>query len=60
MVFLNSQAARGISGVTLIIDGGYMMSSLAGAYEPGTPVAQFLFGRMGSAADLAAQFAEGE
>lgn len=46
MAFLNSDAARGISGVTLIIDSGYMMSSLAGSYEPGAPVAQFLFGRM--------------
>ncbi|MEY2396833.1 MAG: hypothetical protein QOJ00_7, partial [Actinomycetota bacterium] len=45
MAFLNSDAARGISGITLIIDGGYMMSSLAGAYEPGTDVAKFLFGR---------------
>ena len=47
MAFLNSDAARGISGVTLIIDGGYLMSSLAGSYEPGAPVAQFLFGKLG-------------
>lgn len=47
MAFLNSDAARGISGVTLIIDGGYLMSSLAGSYEPGVGVAQFLFGKLG-------------
>jgi NAD(P)-dependent dehydrogenase (short-subunit alcohol dehydrogenase family) len=46
MAFLNSDAARGISGVTLIIDSGYMMSSLAGSYGPGQGVAQFLFGRL--------------
>lgn len=46
MAFLNSDAARGISGITLIIDGGYLMSSLAGAYEPGVGVAQFLFGKL--------------
>ena len=47
MAFLNSDAARGISGVTLIIDSGYLMSSLAGGYEPGVGVAQFLFGKLG-------------
>ena len=47
MCFLNSDAARGINGVNVIIDGGYMMSSLAGAFEPGVGVAQFLFGKLG-------------
>ncbi len=46
MAFLNSDAARGIAGVTLIVDGGYMMSALAGSFEPGTGVGQFLFGRL--------------
>lgn len=46
MAFLNSDAARGIAGVTLIVDGGYMMSSLAGSFAPGTDVAKFLFGRL--------------
>ncbi|HUR77021.1 MAG TPA: SDR family oxidoreductase [Acidimicrobiales bacterium] len=46
MAFLNSDAARGVNGVNVIVDGGYMMSSLAGAYEPGTGVAQFLFGKL--------------
>ncbi|MEY2418421.1 MAG: hypothetical protein QOG90_1101 [Actinomycetota bacterium] len=47
MAFLNSDAARGINGINVIIDGGYMMSSLAGAFEPGVGVAQFLFGKLG-------------
>ncbi|HVT78598.1 MAG TPA: SDR family oxidoreductase, partial [Acidimicrobiales bacterium] len=47
MAFLNSDAARGINGVNVIIDGGYMMSSLAGSFEPGVGVAQFLFGKLG-------------
>lgn len=47
MVFLNSKAASGISGVTLIIDGGYMMSSLAGSFTQGTDVAKFLMGKFG-------------
>jgi NAD(P)-dependent dehydrogenase (short-subunit alcohol dehydrogenase family) len=46
MAFLNSDAARGVNGVNVIVDGGYMMASLSGAYEPGQPVAQFLFGRL--------------
>lgn len=45
MAFLNSDAARGVNGVNVIIDGGYMMSSLSGSYEPGVEVAKFLFGR---------------
>jgi NAD(P)-dependent dehydrogenase (short-subunit alcohol dehydrogenase family) len=47
MAFLNSDAARGINGVNVIVDAGYMMASLSGSYEPGTGVAQFLFGRLG-------------
>jgi len=42
MVFLNSDAANGISGVTLLVDGGYVMASSAGSYESGAPVIQFL------------------
>jgi len=42
MAFLNSDAANGISGVTLLVDGGYVMASTAGSFEPGTQVVQFL------------------
>jgi NAD(P)-dependent dehydrogenase (short-subunit alcohol dehydrogenase family) len=45
MAFLNSDAARGVSGVNVIVDGGFMMASLSGGYEPGQPTANFLFGR---------------
>ena len=42
MVFLNSDAASGISGVTLLVDSGHIMSSIGGAWEPGAPVVAFL------------------
>ena len=45
MVFLNSQAASGISGVTLLVDAGHVMSSIAGTFEPGGPIIDFLLGR---------------
>src|SRR5215510_3827039 len=38
MVFLNSDAASGISGVNLLVDHGHVMSSLTGSYEPGHPM----------------------
>jgi NAD(P)-dependent dehydrogenase (short-subunit alcohol dehydrogenase family) len=42
MTFLNSDAASGISGVTLLVDGGYVMASTAGSFEAGTPIIGFL------------------
>jgi NAD(P)-dependent dehydrogenase (short-subunit alcohol dehydrogenase family) len=45
MVFLNSDAACGISGVNLLVDAGYVMSSLTASYEPGEPIVKFLMGR---------------
>jgi NAD(P)-dependent dehydrogenase (short-subunit alcohol dehydrogenase family) len=42
MAFLNSDAAAGISGVTLLVDSGHVMSSIAGTFEAGAPVIQFL------------------
>ena len=42
MVFLNSRAASGVSGVNLLVDCGQIMSSIAGSYEPGKPVIDFL------------------
>jgi NAD(P)-dependent dehydrogenase (short-subunit alcohol dehydrogenase family) len=45
MVFLNSDAASGISGVNLLVDSGHVMSSLTGAYEPGQPMVKMLMGR---------------
>jgi enoyl-[acyl-carrier-protein] reductase (NADH) len=34
MVFLNSDAASGISGVNLLVDTGHVMSSLTGSWAP--------------------------
>jgi NAD(P)-dependent dehydrogenase (short-subunit alcohol dehydrogenase family) len=45
MVFLNSAAASGISGVNLLVDTGYVMSSLTGSFAPGHALVQFLLGR---------------
>jgi NAD(P)-dependent dehydrogenase (short-subunit alcohol dehydrogenase family) len=45
MVFLNSDAASGISGVNLLVDTGHVMSSLTGSYAPGQPMIQMLMGR---------------
>jgi len=42
MVFLNSDAANGISGVNLLVDTGHVMSSIGGTWEPGKPVIDFL------------------
>ncbi len=45
LAFLNSDAAAGISGINLLVDNGYLLSSLSGAYEPGEQLAQLIFGR---------------
>ncbi|MBI3227217.1 MAG: SDR family oxidoreductase [Mycolicibacterium cosmeticum] len=46
MIFLNSAAASGISGITLTVDSGHSMSSLTGAYAPGKPLMEILTGRV--------------
>jgi NAD(P)-dependent dehydrogenase (short-subunit alcohol dehydrogenase family) len=45
MVFLNSDAASGISGVVLLVDQGHVMSSLTGTWEAGAPIINMLLGR---------------
>jgi len=45
LVFLCSDAAAAITGVTLITDGGYMSSGLTGSFPPATAAANFLLGR---------------
>lgn len=42
MVFLNSPAASGISGVSLLVDSGHVMASIGGSWEAGRPVIEFL------------------
>lgn len=46
MVFLNSAAAFGISGITLLVDYGHTMASLTGAYPPGKPILDLIMGRV--------------
>jgi len=45
MVFLNSAAASGISGVNLLVDTGHVMSSMTGSWEPGAPMINMMMGR---------------
>jgi NAD(P)-dependent dehydrogenase (short-subunit alcohol dehydrogenase family) len=45
LVFLCSDAARAITGITLITDVGYMSSGLSGAFPDATGAANFLMGR---------------
>jgi len=46
MVFLNSAAARGVSGVNLLVDNGHAMSSLTGSFAPGKPIIDLIMGRV--------------
>jgi NAD(P)-dependent dehydrogenase (short-subunit alcohol dehydrogenase family) len=45
MVFLNSKAASGISGVNLLVDQGHVMSSLTESWGAGSPLVKMLLGR---------------
>jgi NAD(P)-dependent dehydrogenase (short-subunit alcohol dehydrogenase family) len=45
LVFLCSDAAAAISGITLISDVGYVSSGITGAFPPATPAAGFLLNR---------------
>jgi NAD(P)-dependent dehydrogenase (short-subunit alcohol dehydrogenase family) len=45
LVFLCSDAAAGITGITVITDAGYMSSGITGAFPAATPIANFLLGR---------------
>ncbi|MBV8966357.1 MAG: SDR family oxidoreductase [Mycobacteriaceae bacterium] len=46
MVFLNSEAACGISGINLLVDNGHVMSSSTGSYPPGKPLIDLIMGRV--------------
>jgi NAD(P)-dependent dehydrogenase (short-subunit alcohol dehydrogenase family) len=45
LVFLCSDAAGAISGITLVSDVGYVSSGITGSYPPATPAAGFLLSR---------------
>ena len=46
LVFLCSNAAQALNGVTVITDHGYMSSGVTGSFPDATPVADFLYGRL--------------
>ncbi len=45
LLFLCSDAAVGINGITLITDAGYMMSGITGSFPNGSAIAKVLMGR---------------
>lgn len=47
LVYLCSDAARYITGVTLTVDAGFISSGLTGSYPDATPAAGYLLGRLG-------------
>jgi NAD(P)-dependent dehydrogenase (short-subunit alcohol dehydrogenase family) len=46
LVFLCSDAAAAITGITMITDAGYMSSGVTESFPPATPAANFLLGRL--------------
>lgn len=46
MAFLNSDAAAGINGVTLLVDYGHVSSSNTGTFAAGKPIIDLLMGRI--------------
>jgi NAD(P)-dependent dehydrogenase (short-subunit alcohol dehydrogenase family) len=45
MVFLNSDAASGVSGVNIFVDVGHTMASLTGSFAPGQALVKMMMGR---------------
>jgi NAD(P)-dependent dehydrogenase (short-subunit alcohol dehydrogenase family) len=45
LVFLCSQAAAAVTGITVVSDAGYMSAGVTGSFPAATPVANFLLGR---------------
>jgi NAD(P)-dependent dehydrogenase (short-subunit alcohol dehydrogenase family) len=46
LVFLCSDAARYVNGITMITDAGWVASGVTGSYPPATAMVDFLFGRL--------------
>jgi NAD(P)-dependent dehydrogenase (short-subunit alcohol dehydrogenase family) len=46
LVFLCSDAARYVNGITMITDAGWVASGITGSYPPATAMVDFLFGRL--------------
>jgi NAD(P)-dependent dehydrogenase (short-subunit alcohol dehydrogenase family) len=47
LVFLGSDAAAGVNGLVMVTDAGYFSAGLSHAFPAATPVAEFLYGRLG-------------
>lgn len=47
LVFLCSDAAAYVNGITMITDAGYAAAGTSGSFEPAVPVIDFLMGRLG-------------
>ena len=45
MLFLNSRAATGVSGINMLVDRGHIMSSMVGSFETGQGLVNVLLGR---------------
>jgi NAD(P)-dependent dehydrogenase (short-subunit alcohol dehydrogenase family) len=46
LVFLCSDAASAVSGITIISDAGYISSGITGSFPPATDIARFLTGKL--------------
>jgi NAD(P)-dependent dehydrogenase (short-subunit alcohol dehydrogenase family) len=46
LVFLCSDAARHVNGITMITDAGWVASGVTGSFPPATPMVDFLLGRL--------------
>jgi NAD(P)-dependent dehydrogenase (short-subunit alcohol dehydrogenase family) len=46
LVFLCSDAARYVSGITMITDAGWVSSGVTGSFPPATQMVDFLYGRL--------------
>jgi NAD(P)-dependent dehydrogenase (short-subunit alcohol dehydrogenase family) len=45
LVFLCSEAAQGITGITLVTDAGYFSAGISGSFPPASPAVEFLSGK---------------
>jgi NAD(P)-dependent dehydrogenase (short-subunit alcohol dehydrogenase family) len=45
LVFLCSDAAAAVAGITMITDAGYVSAGVSGSFPGATPVVNFFFGR---------------
>jgi NAD(P)-dependent dehydrogenase (short-subunit alcohol dehydrogenase family) len=46
LVFLCSDAARGITGITMVTDAGYFSAGMTGSFPSATPIVSYLLGRV--------------